>query len=60
MHRAGDLKVFMIPEKGFEKPNKVRDRINEWLKSNPEVNVVDIKYGIDGIGFSAMIIYKDS
>ena len=44
-------------------PSSLENDVNYWLKLNNRVNVVDIKYAVDGsvsgmYRFSAMIIYN--
>lgn len=34
--------------------------INEWLKKNPDIKMIDIKYSANGFGSHALIVYEEA
>lgn len=51
----------MIKFKEFKSNNgKLDEQINNWIRDNPKVFVIDIKYSANGFGSHALIMYKRS
>lgn len=49
----------MIRVKEFNSEISIDSQLNKWLKLNPEIKVIDIKYSANENSSNALIIYEE-